>query len=769
MKHTILLFFLTICLISPAVNGQINERVYLQTDKQFYLAGELLWFKLHTTDKAGKLLSYSKIGYVELLHDSIPEVQVKIDIQDGIGTGWIELPVLLPTGYYRMIAYTRFMRNEGESAYFEKMIAIVNPFHQNDELYFDDTHISFSFQSAENYNPTFDMSTDKSSYSIREQGAVHIKGLPAEPISLSVSIAGIDPVLDVSGTIEPSKQQATATNTPLGGKPFLPEFEGAIIDGALIDLATENRSDASHAVNLLSFPGDEIHLFAGQGYADGSIAFYTQCVTGKQELTTTAITLTDNKYRIDVQSPFATHSPQNLPPFRPDSTWQDYLQLRFLSIQLAQAYMADSLSKIREIISCTDLYPQRRYILDDWTRFSSMREVFIEFIASASIRQTNDGVRFTMLSEDFMTVSTNILVLLDNIPIANHELMANYNPLLIKTIDMHFGQYIFGGHRFDGIIAFYSYKNDYPGISFSENTQIFDYEGTRPYRYFYMPDYDEVSVYSPLPDFRHTLLWNPDVQTDGQHSIVIPFTTSDITGDYRIMVEGLTRDGQLLRSEARFRVNPATLSGNSKSSELLMAEFKPVIQTKPAVQSEALKTDTIKTEVAQPVSAPVALPASASVSQPVSTPVSAPVSQPVVASVSQPVSAPVSQSVATPVSQPEVSTVTPEKATATSTSQQANATTPPTVPASTMQEVLAKVKIEPGQRLTLIAEKYYGNRIFWVYLYEYNKATIGSNPNRVLPGMEILIPAKEIYDIDAKNPASVEKANALQRRLVGGN
>jgi len=86
-----------------------------------------------------------------------------------------------------------------------------------------------------------------------------------------------------------------------------------------------------------------------------------------------------------------------------------------------------------------------------------------------------------------------------------------------------------------------------------------------------------------------------------------------------------------------------------------------------------------------------------------------------------------------------------------------------------MQEVLAKVKIEPGQRLTLIAEKYYGNRIFWVYLYEYNKATIGSNPNRVLPGMEILIPTKEIYDIDAKNPASVEKANALQRRLVGGN
>jgi len=75
---------------------------------------------------------------------------------------------------------------------------------------------------------------------------------------------------------------------------------------------------------------------------------------------------------------------------------------------------------------------------------------------------------------------------------------------------------------------------------------------------FYMPDYDKTSFYSPLPDFRHTLLWNPDVQTDAQHSIVIPFTTLDITGDYRIMVEGLTRDGQLLYGSAQFRVNTTT-------------------------------------------------------------------------------------------------------------------------------------------------------------------------------------------------------------------
>jgi hypothetical protein len=192
-----------------------------------------------------------------------------------------------------------------------------------------------------------------------------------------------------------------------------------------------------------------------------------------------------------------------------------------------------------------------------------MSDIFIEFIASARIRRTNEGNRFSMLNNSLDNYSTNILVLLDNIPVTDHELMINYNPLLIKTIDMYFGQYFFGRHTFDGIISFYTYKNDYPGIKFGENTQVFDFEGARPYRYFYTPKYDETSVSSPLPDFRHTLLWEPDVQTNGQHTVVIPFTTSDIAGEYQIIVEGFTIDGQPLRGVARFRVNTATVSSNT--------------------------------------------------------------------------------------------------------------------------------------------------------------------------------------------------------------
>lgn len=82
-------------------------------------------------------------------------------------------------------------------------------------------------------------------------------------------------------------------------------------------------------------------------------------------------------------------------------------------------------------------------------------------------------------------------------------------------------------------------------------------------------------------------------------------------------------------------------------------------------------------------------------------------------------------------------------------------------------EVLAKVKIEPGSRLTLISLEYYGSKIFWVYLYEYNKAVI-KDPNNVPIGTEIKVPDPSVYGIDRFSRASVDKAAALQTEILTG-
>ena len=139
----------------------------------------------------------------------------------------------------------------------------------------------------------------------------------------------------------------------------------------------------------------------------------------------------------------------------------------------------------------------------------------------------------------------------------------------------------------------------------------------------------------------------------------------------------------------------------------------------------------------------------------------------------------VAESVSEPVSEPPVSTTTPETASPKTTTGQATTTSPqtttgqatttsPQTTTATGNNVMARVVMESGQRLTLISEKYYGLKVFWVYIYEFNREKIGSNPDRIPVGMEILVPTKELYDIDATSTASVERATALQRRIMAG-
>ena len=82
-------------------------------------------------------------------------------------------------------------------------------------------------------------------------------------------------------------------------------------------------------------------------------------------------------------------------------------------------------------------------------------------------------------------------------------------------------------------------------------------------------------------------------------------------------------------------------------------------------------------------------------------------------------------------------------------------------------QVLAKVKIEQGSRLTLISLEYYGNKIFWVYLYEFNKSEI-KDPNNIPMGTEIQVPAPEVYGIDKNSRASVDKAAMRQAEILSG-
>ncbi|WP_134089291.1 MG2 domain-containing protein [Olivibacter sp. XZL3] len=103
-----------------------QERVYLQTDRSYYEAGDDIWFKAYVTVSQFNLLSaISKIMYVELLNDQQEVVQSRrLPVISGLSMGDFKLPETLVEGRYHIRAYTNWMRNFDEGLFFHKPITV---------------------------------------------------------------------------------------------------------------------------------------------------------------------------------------------------------------------------------------------------------------------------------------------------------------------------------------------------------------------------------------------------------------------------------------------------------------------------------------------------------------------------------------------------------------------------------------------------------------------------------------------------------------------
>ena len=115
----------------------LQEKLFLHTDKNSYLSGEICWFKIYNVDAAfNRPLSLSKLAYTEVLDkNNKPVLQAKITLKDGDGNGSLQLPVTLPSGRYKLRAYTNWMKNFGTDYFFEKALTIINP----KKIYEEDT------------------------------------------------------------------------------------------------------------------------------------------------------------------------------------------------------------------------------------------------------------------------------------------------------------------------------------------------------------------------------------------------------------------------------------------------------------------------------------------------------------------------------------------------------------------------------------------------------------------------------------------------------
>jgi hypothetical protein len=104
------------------------EKVYLHTDKSFYLSGDNIWYKAYLVNAQSNYPTFSSNNlYVELISSNATLITKQvIRLDNAIGNGDFKIPDSLPTGTYLLRAYTNWMKNFGSDFVFEKRIEIKN-------------------------------------------------------------------------------------------------------------------------------------------------------------------------------------------------------------------------------------------------------------------------------------------------------------------------------------------------------------------------------------------------------------------------------------------------------------------------------------------------------------------------------------------------------------------------------------------------------------------------------------------------------------------
>lgn len=133
MKSTVLLvMFLIFGSVIPIrgntpVKKGYQEKVYLHTDKPYYLKGDTIWLKGYLVDARTHRMqdAQSRFLYIELINRKNKVVQrKKLKGDGGRFHNFIALGKDIEESEYQLRAYTNYMRNAGEEFFFTQQISV---------------------------------------------------------------------------------------------------------------------------------------------------------------------------------------------------------------------------------------------------------------------------------------------------------------------------------------------------------------------------------------------------------------------------------------------------------------------------------------------------------------------------------------------------------------------------------------------------------------------------------------------------------------------
>lgn len=358
----------------------------VETDRTWYLAGE--------TMKVGVTADDALIAYAELCDTRGLAAGTVVSLRNGTGTGILELPFDLHSGYYVLSVYTRH-----NTQVLSRLVAVINPLRKcaDDDI---------------------------------------------EWVSADSCCATGDGNADLVG----------------GKSVDMRETEGHIIKARIKNIYEGQIFTANQITPSIGIVGKQIHFFEGKMISDSIAVFYTYGVRGRQPLVLSAVSSTGVSLPIEMISPFAVLLPKSLPHlvFHYQRSEVEARSLDMQRHQKAIRSSENQPAKVLDYdVTVLGTRPKLTYNLDEYRQFFTVREVLLEYVNCVSNIRVNGAPQLIVHINQAPSASLwPSLVLIDGMPVINVERLLSYDARRIHYINIYGGQYTFGNVLYNGILSF---------------------------------------------------------------------------------------------------------------------------------------------------------------------------------------------------------------------------------------------------------------------------------------------------------------------------
>jgi hypothetical protein len=340
---------------------------------------------------------------------------------------------------------------------------------------------------------------------------------------------------------------------------FVPEYTGHIIKGKIKDAVT---GVPAHGIAVyLSSPGTLLQFRTAVSDENGLIRFDMKDFYTNGVLILHTRDQKDSLLNMEIINPFYDkYAREGSSRFSQKEISPGILMNHHVAQQVQDQYIGNRLNKFDiPDIDSLPFYgkPDVSYLLDDYTRFTTMEEVLREYVAPVTlpIRNGKYELRVLNTNKEHVFFEAPPLVLLNGVPVFDFNRIINYDPLNVKRLDIVTRPWYYGNMAFAGILNFVGYDNHMQGFELDPHSTVIDYEGLQLQREFYAPAYDtQQQKENRLPDFRKLLYWSPDISTNAKGEKDIHFYSSDLNGKFVVVLQGISKDGKTGTGIVEFEV-----------------------------------------------------------------------------------------------------------------------------------------------------------------------------------------------------------------------